>query len=152
MAHSKEPACNVGDLGSISGLGRSPGEENWLPTSLFWSREFHTYIHTGQKTYITNIPKTHPVLPPFPETDYQAQVSHNLHAILPLWQLQTQKPLNIRNLGHCLIDMPPPHFEFRGEMTCSRSRTELQNLNLFLPVQGVTKSWTPLGTFHVHTL
>ena len=23
----KESACNVGDLGSISGLGRSPGEE-----------------------------------------------------------------------------------------------------------------------------
>ena len=24
---SKEPACNAGDLGSISGLGRSPGKE-----------------------------------------------------------------------------------------------------------------------------
>ena len=24
----KEPTCNVGDLGSISGLGRSPGEGN----------------------------------------------------------------------------------------------------------------------------
>ena len=24
----KESACNVGDLGSIPGLGRSPGEEN----------------------------------------------------------------------------------------------------------------------------
>ena len=24
----KEPACNVEDLGSIPGLGRSPGEEN----------------------------------------------------------------------------------------------------------------------------
>ena len=28
----KESACNVGDLGSIAGLGRSPGEGNWLPT------------------------------------------------------------------------------------------------------------------------
>ena len=27
----KEPACNVGDLGSIPGLGRSPGEENGYP-------------------------------------------------------------------------------------------------------------------------
>ena len=69
MAHSKESACSVGDLGSISGLGRSPGEENWLHTPLFWSKEFHTYTHTGQKTYITNIPKTHPVIPPFPETE-----------------------------------------------------------------------------------
>ena len=28
---SKESACNVGDLGSIPGLGRSPGEGNSYP-------------------------------------------------------------------------------------------------------------------------
>ena len=28
---SKESACNVGDLGSIPGLGRSPGEGNGNP-------------------------------------------------------------------------------------------------------------------------
>ena len=28
---SKESACNVGDLGSILGLGRSPGVENGYP-------------------------------------------------------------------------------------------------------------------------
>ena len=28
---SKESACNVGDLGSIPGLGRSPGEEHGNP-------------------------------------------------------------------------------------------------------------------------
>ena len=27
-SESKESACNVGDLGSIPGLGRFPGEEN----------------------------------------------------------------------------------------------------------------------------
>ena len=27
----KESACNVGDLGSIPGLGRSPGEGNGYP-------------------------------------------------------------------------------------------------------------------------
>ena len=27
----KESACNVGDLGSIPGLGRSPGESNSYP-------------------------------------------------------------------------------------------------------------------------
>ena len=27
----RESACNVGDLGSIPGLGRSPGEENGYP-------------------------------------------------------------------------------------------------------------------------
>ena len=28
---SKKPTCKEGDLGSISGLGRSPGEENGNP-------------------------------------------------------------------------------------------------------------------------
>ena len=35
----KESACNAGDLDSIPGLGRSPGEK--LPTPVFWLREFH---------------------------------------------------------------------------------------------------------------
>ena len=35
----KEPACNVGDLGSIPGLGRSPGGGN--PTPVFWPGELH---------------------------------------------------------------------------------------------------------------
>ena len=39
---SKESACNVGDLGSIPGSGRSPGEGNgWLPTPVFLPRELH---------------------------------------------------------------------------------------------------------------
>ena len=36
----KESACNAGDLGSIPGLGRSPGEEK-LPTPVCWPGEFH---------------------------------------------------------------------------------------------------------------
>ena len=30
-SHGKESACNAGDLGLISGLGRSPGEGNGYP-------------------------------------------------------------------------------------------------------------------------
>ena len=37
----KESACNEGDLGSIPGLGRSPGEGKGLPTRVFWPGEFH---------------------------------------------------------------------------------------------------------------
>ena len=36
----EESASNVGDLGSIPGLGRSPGEGKRLPTSVFWPGEF----------------------------------------------------------------------------------------------------------------
>ena len=32
----KESTCNAGDLGLIPGLGRSPGEGERLPTSVFW--------------------------------------------------------------------------------------------------------------------
>ena len=31
----KESTCNVGDPGSMSGLGRSPGEGNGKPTLVF---------------------------------------------------------------------------------------------------------------------
>ena len=31
--------ANAGDTSSIPGLGRSPGEENWLPTLVFLSGE-----------------------------------------------------------------------------------------------------------------
>ena len=34
----RESTCSVGELGSIPGLGRSPGEEKDLPTPVFWPR------------------------------------------------------------------------------------------------------------------
>ena len=43
--NSKDSACNAGDLGSIPGLGRTPGEVNRILTPVFWPGEFH-----GQKS------------------------------------------------------------------------------------------------------
>ena len=37
----KESACNAGDLCSIPGLGRSPGEGNGCPLGVFLPGEFH---------------------------------------------------------------------------------------------------------------
>ena len=37
----KESVGNVGDLGLIPGLGRSPWRRERLPTPVFWPREFH---------------------------------------------------------------------------------------------------------------
>ena len=37
----KESACNAGDLGSILGLGKSPGEGKGYPLPTFWPGEFH---------------------------------------------------------------------------------------------------------------
>ena len=36
----KESGYNAGDLGSIPGLGRSPGGRERLPTPVFWPGEF----------------------------------------------------------------------------------------------------------------
>ena len=47
----KESACDVGDLDSVPGLGRSPGEgKGCLPIPLFWPGEFHgLYSPWGHK-------------------------------------------------------------------------------------------------------
>ena len=46
----KKSACSAGDLGSIPGLGRSPGEGKRLPTPIFWPGEFHgLYSPWGHK-------------------------------------------------------------------------------------------------------
>ena len=45
-ADKKISACNVGDLGSIPGLGRSSGEGEGLPTPVFWPGEFHELYST----------------------------------------------------------------------------------------------------------
>ena len=37
----KESICNTGDLGSIPGLGRSPGGRECLPTPIFLPGESH---------------------------------------------------------------------------------------------------------------
>ena len=42
----KESTCNPGDLGSIPGLGRSPGEGIKLPTPEFWPGEFHGLLES----------------------------------------------------------------------------------------------------------
>ena len=50
-----ESACNAGDLGLIPGLGRSVGEGNWLPISVFWPGEFHgLYSPWGRKESNSN--------------------------------------------------------------------------------------------------
>ena len=47
---SKESACNAGDLGSIPGSGRSPGEGKGYPLPVFWPGKFHgLYSPWGRK-------------------------------------------------------------------------------------------------------
>jgi len=44
----KESSCNAGDLGSIPGLGRSPGGERaWQPITIFLPRESPRTLEPG---------------------------------------------------------------------------------------------------------
>ena len=46
----KESTCNAGDLGSVPGLGRSPGEKERLSTPVLWPGEFYgLYSPCGRK-------------------------------------------------------------------------------------------------------
>ena len=48
----KESACNAGDLGSIPGLGRSPGEGNGYPLQYFsWKNFLHSIVHGVEKRW-----------------------------------------------------------------------------------------------------
>ena len=49
-SEGKAPVYDAGDLGSIPGLGRSPGGGRALPTPIFWPGEFHgLYSPWGRK-------------------------------------------------------------------------------------------------------
>ena len=46
----KNPPANAGELGSISGLRRSPGKRERLPTPVFWPGELYgLYSLRGRK-------------------------------------------------------------------------------------------------------
>ena len=47
-SNGKDSACNAGDPGLISGLGRSPGEGNSKPTPVFLPGEFHGQRSLGR--------------------------------------------------------------------------------------------------------
>ena len=50
----KESTLNAGDLGSIPGLGRSPGRRERIPAPVFWPGEFHgLYSPCGHKEWDT---------------------------------------------------------------------------------------------------
>ena len=65
----KESTCNAGDLGSVPGLGRSPGEGKGLYSPVFWLGEFHgLYSPWGGKESDTSewlsLQKSHMIIPP----------------------------------------------------------------------------------------
>ena len=61
----KESACNAGDLGSIPGLGRSPGEGKGYPLQYSGLENSMNYIVHGvakSQTRLSNFHFTQPIL------------------------------------------------------------------------------------------
>ena len=50
----KESACNIGDLGSIPGVGKIPWRREWQPTPVFLPGEFN-----GQRSPVGYCPWNH---------------------------------------------------------------------------------------------
>ena len=90
---SKESACNVGDLGLIPGLGRSPGEGNGYPlqysglensmdsivhgVAKSWTRlsDFHFHFLWGS---CSGSLSGHPAVTSSPVNSFSAQLQHSL--------------------------------------------------------------------------
>ena len=53
----KESACSTGDLGSVSGSGRFPGERAWQPTLVFLPGDFLGPFSMGKNIYLHFFPK-----------------------------------------------------------------------------------------------
>ena len=68
-------ACNAGDMSSIPGSGRSPGEGNGNPFQLFLPGESH-----GQRSLVGYSPRGHK----------ESDMTERLHSLL-LWLLQASK-------------------------------------------------------------
>ena len=110
----KESACNVGDLGSIHELGRSPGEGNEENTPVFWPGEFHgLYSPWGRKESDTTKPLSR--LSSFLSyLDGLLQHPFWLFCISSSWawfwslpHVQCYKPLSIVLQAHCLPRLIP---------------------------------------------
>ena len=67
----KESVCNVGDLGSIPGLGRSPGEGKGYPLQYSGPENFMDYIVNG-------VAKSHTRLSDFHFTSCLTKNNHTL--------------------------------------------------------------------------
>ena len=104
----KESANNVGDLGSIPGLGRPLVERERLPTPVFWPGEFHgLYITVSQSVssvtqscltlcdpmdYSTPGLPVHHQLPEFTQTHRFSDVHRVSDAIQPSHPLSSPSP------------------------------------------------------------
>ena len=75
----KESACSAGDLGSIPGFGRSPGEGNSHPTQVFWPGGFHGVAKSRKQLS--------DFLFPFPLSALDTSVASKLTYLWPLLPL-----------------------------------------------------------------
>ena len=76
----KESACNAGDLGSIPGQGRSPGEGTGYPLQYSWASlvaQLAKNLHALLETWVRSLGREDPL--------EKGQATHSSILGLPLW-------------------------------------------------------------------
>ena len=150
--------CNAGDLGSIPGLGRSPGEGNSYPLqysglensidcivygvteSQTRLSDFHSHVHCIGDA----IQPSHPLPPSFPSA-FNLSQHHGLlqwvsclHQVAKVLALQLQHPKSIQGLSSFKIDWFDL-FAFQGTLKsllqCYSSKASTLQCSAFFMVQ-----------------
>ena len=134
----KESACNVGDLGSTSGLGRSPGEGKSYPLqyselenpmdcivhgvakSWTWLSDFHFHLWESRAFLLAQMVKN---LPAMRETQVQSlgwedplEKGMATHSSIPAWRIPwTEEPGGLQSNGvtKSWIRLSDWHFNFQ---------------------------------------
>ena len=86
----KDSACNAGDLGSIPGLGKSPGEEKWQPTPIFLPGKSQ-----GQRSLVGSSLWSSPTNIGSCCCCCFSRFTHVRVSALPLWTAAGQAPLSM---------------------------------------------------------
>ena len=132
----KESACNAGDMGSIPGLGRSPGEGKGYPLQYSGlENSINCLVHgvTKSQTRLSSFTSLHTIL------------CFSLFSASLVAQIVKKISLQCGRLGFSLWvgkipwrreRLPTPVFWLENFMDCI--------------VRGVPQSWTRLSDFHLH--
>ena len=133
----KESARNTGDLGSIPGLGRSPGEGNSYPLqysgldnsmdcigrgvakSRTWLSNFHFHFHVGQT--VKNLPVIQET--PLRSLGWDSPLENGMgiHSSIFAWKIPwTEEPVGLQFMGSQRVGH---NWACTYVLTCTRART-----------------------------
>ena len=157
---SKESACNLGDLGSIPGLGRFPWRRERLPTPVFWPGEFQglyslSSVHYSCSVVSNSLWAMDRSTPGLPVHHLLLEFTHtHAHwvgaAIQPSHTLFSPSPpaFSLQSFSASVSFQMNQPFTLGGQSIGVSTSTSVLPMNI--QDYGVSKSWTRLRDFHFH--